>query len=194
MATAVDNLGDSASASINLTVESLTSFWSMTGNSQMNPDSNFVGTVDRKPLVFRTNNTERARFDSVSGILYIGGKLLPTSADSITKLAVKGGIHAQKVKVSVTDWPDYVFDGRYKLRSLPSTEAYIREHRHLPDIPSEQKMTSDGLDIGSGQALLLQKIEELTLYLIKQQKEIDELKRQLKRQKSAPRRIKKNNH
>lgn len=97
------------------------------------------------------------------------------------KLSVNGTILAKKVKVSVKaeDWSDYVFDKNYKLRSLNSLEAFIKEKHHLPDIPSAEKVEKDGLDIGANQAALLRKIEELTLYMLEQSKEVKALKEKI---------------
>ena len=74
-------------------------------------------------------------------------------------------------------WADYVFDKTYKLASLQSVEKYIAQNNHLPDVPSAATVAKSGIDLGDNQAVLLKKIEELTLYVIKLQKEIDQLKK-----------------
>lgn len=97
-------------------------------------------------------------------------------------LFVQQGILTEKVKVAMPgtgDWPDFVFQTDYPLKSLEEVEQFIEEHGHLPDIPSARQIARDGFDLGAMDALLLQKIEELTLYVIQQQKEIDHLKTQL---------------
>ncbi|GAA0558515.1 hypothetical protein [Chitinophaga japonensis] len=94
-----------------------------------------------------------------------------TTAPGAYKLAVEGTIGARKVKVTQAAWADFVFDPRYRLRSLPELEAYILAHQHLPDVPAEKEVLSDGLDLGDMNKRLLQKIEELTLYLIEEHKE-----------------------
>jgi hypothetical protein len=95
------------------------------------------------------------------------------------KLAVKGTVLALKVKVSPatngTDWPDYVFKKNYKLRSLNSLEAFIKTNHHLPDVASAKEVEKDGLDLANTQAVLLKKIEELTLYVIELNKKIAKL-------------------
>ncbi|MEC5147901.1 hypothetical protein [Chitinophaga sp. 212800010-3] len=91
-------------------------------------------------------------------------------------LAVNGDLFAKKVRVTLSDWPDYVFQDNYQLPSLQAIEKYINEHKHLPDMPSAKKVIADGLDVGEMNKKLLQKVEELTLHLIQQQKEIEELK------------------
>lgn len=100
------------------------------------------------------------------------------------KLYVEDGILTEKVKVAVKttgDWSDFVFAKNYKLKSLSEVETFVNENKHLPDVPSAQDVMTDGIDLGKMDAKLLQKIEELTLYMIQQQKEIDALKKQLKK-------------
>ena len=79
------------------------------------------------------------------------------------------------VKTS-NDWQDAVFNSNYNLRSLEEVSSYIKENKHLPDIPSADEVVKNGIDLGEKNALLLKKIEELTLYMLQQQKEIDMLK------------------
>lgn len=93
------------------------------------------------------------------------------------KLAVNGDMFAKKVKVTQDGWSDFVFDADYKLRPLKDVEQFIQQHKHLPEIPSADSVVRNGLDLGANQALLLQKIEELTLYIIQQQKQLDEMSR-----------------
>lgn len=100
------------------------------------------------------------------------------TANPQSKLSVKGEILAQKVRVTMdaASWPDYVFAQNYQLLQLSDIEAYIKDHQHLPNIPSAQEIEKNGLDLGEMNKKLLQKIEELTLHLIQQQKEITALK------------------
>ncbi len=107
-----------------------------------------------------------------TGVVVIGGTTIPTAtpADATMKLAVKGSIYAQKLKVTQTGWADYVFDSSYKLPLLKDVETFIQRHQHLPGIPSAAEIAKDGIDVGDNQSKLLQKIEELTLYAIDQQK------------------------
>jgi len=118
-----------------------------------------------------TTMTERMRLDQ-NGNLAIG----TTSAGS-NKLAVEGTIGARKVVVTQTNpFPDYVFEQGYQLPALDSVSKFIQANHHLPDVPSADSVARNGLDLGSNQAALLKKIEELTLYLIEQQDEIKKLK------------------
>jgi Big-like domain-containing protein len=230
-ATATDGRGNNTSSSINISIESLTSFWSMTGNIGMNADSNFVGNVDSVRLAFRTKNMERM---SISPLGNVGiGTIAPSaqlhttgtvrlagltsdstknrvlvsdtsgnlfyrnmtslsgrwqyangtaydSTDNIGigtnntqgyKLAVNGAGIFTKVRIKPqANWPDFVFKKEYQLPELADLEQYITQHQHLPGILSETEQLQEGVDVGSHQAALLQKIEELTLYVIKQNK------------------------
>jgi hypothetical protein len=98
-------------------------------------------------------------------------------------LYVENGILTEKVKIalkSTTQWADFVFASRYKLRSLNDVEAFIKKNHHLPDVPSAEKVAKDGLDLADMMKIQMQKIEELTLYIIAQQKEINALKAKVK--------------
>jgi hypothetical protein len=103
------------------------------------------------------------------------------------RLYVADGILTEKVKVAVkstNDWSDRVFEDSYHLRTLNQVEQFINRNKHLPGVPSAQEVVAQGVDVGQIQAKLLEKVEELTLYVIglerksmKQQLEINKLKR-----------------
>jgi hypothetical protein len=84
------------------------------------------------------------------------------------KLEVNGTIRAKEIKVEAANWPDYVFGNDYSLKSLSELDAYIKEHKHLPEMPSAAQIEKEGVDVGKMNRILVQKIEELTLYSIKQ--------------------------
>jgi hypothetical protein len=112
----------------------------------------------------------------------VGIGIIPP-AESKYKLFVTGGILTEEVKVELKggpDWPDYVFASNYKLNSLSDVEAYISKNKHLPDLPSAESVRKEGINLGEMNAILLQKVEELTLYIIQQQKQIDELRKSIK--------------
>lgn len=90
-------------------------------------------------------------------------------------LSVNGTIQAKEVRVE-TGWSDFVFEKSYKLRSLNDVEKYINQNHHLPEIPSASDIQKNGLAVADVQTKMMQKIEELTLYIIQLQKEIDALK------------------
>lgn len=107
------------------------------------------------------------------GNLYASGVVgIGTSDTKGYKLAVNGKIRAQEIKVESANWPDYVFSKSYSLTTLEETEKHIKEKGHLPGIPSAADVKSNGIDLGEMNAKLLQKIEELTLYLIEKDKQI----------------------
>ena len=91
-------------------------------------------------------------------------------------LSVNGKIVAKEVEVTLDGWADYVFQDNYKLRSLGELEKYIKKHKHLPGIPSEKEVVEQGLNVGEMNQKMLEKIEELSLYVIELQKEIEQLK------------------
>jgi len=96
-------------------------------------------------------------------------------------LDVKGTIRAEKVTIEAPGWADFVFEKNYQLPSLESVEQHIADHKHLPGIPSEKEVMDQGVNIGEMQSKLLQKIEELTLYVIQQDKRIQQLQEQLEK-------------
>ncbi|MDR6546661.1 hypothetical protein J2810_002721 [Chryseobacterium rhizosphaerae] len=91
-------------------------------------------------------------------------------------VAVQGKVEAKDFVVSATPTADHVFAADYNLREIGDLEKFISEKSHLPEIPSAKEMTDSGLSVGDFQIKLLQKIEELTLYMISMKKEIDVLK------------------
>jgi hypothetical protein len=131
-------------------------------------------------LTFATNdNTEQVR------ILANGNVAIGTTDAHGYKLAVAGSTIAESVTVKLqTAWPDYVFKPTYRLQPLANVKAYIDANHHLPDMPSEKDIAKEGLNLGEIVKVQTKKIEELTLYLIeqnrqiiKQQKELNALKR-----------------
>ncbi|MBB6239861.1 putative coiled-coil protein SlyX [Pedobacter sp. AK013] len=89
------------------------------------------------------------------------------------KLSVNGKIRAHEIKVEATNWPDYVFEEGYKVGNLQELESYIKANKHLPDMPAAKEVETNGIAVSEMLKLQQQKIEELTLYLIEQNKAID---------------------
>ncbi|WP_121810183.1 hypothetical protein [Mucilaginibacter kameinonensis] len=93
----------------------------------------------------------------------IGSSRLPAGY----KFAVNGNVIATSVTVKLyAEWPDYVFGPNFSLPTLKDVKTYIKQNRHLPEIPSAKQVAQEGQDLGEMNRLLLKKVEELTLYLI----------------------------
>ena len=134
-----------------------TNMLKVSGNSLFNGNSVFTGDLK----IINTSNNNQVNF----------------------KVDNTGNVYARKIEVlaSGTAIPDYVFDKEYNLLSLPKLDEFINKYHHLPNISSAQEYNDKGvIDINELQLKLLQKIEELSLYVIQQQKEIEELKAKLK--------------
>ncbi|RXK85910.1 hypothetical protein [Filimonas effusa] len=129
-----------------------------------------TNTLPGNPTVFTTDV-----YVSGTGNVGIGTKK-PSE-----KLSVNGTIIAKSIKVKMTsaDWADYVFDSSYRLMPLAEVSSFIKQNKHLPDVPSAKEVEKQGVDVGLTQSLLLKKIEELTLYMIGQQEQIDAEKQKI---------------
>jgi hypothetical protein len=112
-------------------------------------------------------------FNLLSGGVGIGTETIPSGY----KLAINGKAIVESLEVQLeANWPDYVFGDNFQLRSLHELEQFINENKHLPDVPSAEEMENSTLDLGKMNIILLQKVEELSLYVIQLQKEVDMLK------------------
>lgn len=140
-------------------------------NPQAKLQINGAGT-DNTTSSFLVNNSTNAEMFRIldNGNIGIG------ISTPQTKLAVNGIVSAKKVKVTQSGWPDYVFNDNYALPNLQQVEQYINRYHHLPGMVSEQEVEKNGVDLGDNQANLLKKVEELTLYVIQQNKELAQLK------------------
>lgn len=142
---------------------------------QTNSSINFYrgGSILGGFMTFSTSdNTEKMRI-ATNGNVGIG----TTIPDA--KLTVNGNIHAKEVKIDLSiPAPDYVFASDYKLKSLHEVEEYIKQNSHLPEIPSAKEIDKNGLFLAVMNMSLLKKVEELTLYMIEQSKEIETLKKE----------------
>ena len=107
-----------------------------------------------------------------------GGNVgIGTTTPGVWRLAVNGSIRAKEIKVE-TGWADFVFEDTYNLPTLKEVEQHIKDKGHLQDIPSAQEVSENGILLGEMNSKLLQKIEELTLYTIEQEKRIQALENQ----------------
>lgn len=93
------------------------------------------------------------------------------------KVSINGNVKAKELVIETTGWPDYVFADQYKALSLNELEKFIHQHHHLPNIPSADELEQGGLPVGEMQKKMMEKIEELTLYIIALNKEIEQLKK-----------------
>lgn len=115
------------------------------------------------------------------------GTTNPTS-----KLTVAGNIASREVKVTVDAGADFVFEKDYNLPSLESVDQFIKQNKHLPEIASAQQMQNEGINLSEMNIKLLQKIEEMTLYMIEQNKQIKVMNKQIEVQNGEIQALKKN--
>jgi hypothetical protein len=109
-----------------------------------------------------------------TGTFSVGMNGMPVPSGA--KVAVGGKVVCKEIEVTLAGLPDFVFNKDYKLMSLYDVENFINTNKHLPNVPSESEVVANGLNLGDMNATLLQKVEELTLYMINLQKENDALK------------------
>lgn len=131
-----------------------------------------LGTPGAMPIALYTNSANRM-FITASGNVGIG------TDNPTNKLSVYGNIRSTEVIVETANWPDYVFNKNYQLQPLVEVEKYIQQNNHLPNIPSAKEIEKTGLQLGDMQKRMMEKMEELTLYIIQQQKEIELLKEKI---------------
>jgi hypothetical protein len=113
-------------------------------------------------IILGTNNTDHVLING-AGQVGIGTTNIPAGVS----LAVDGGVLCEEVEVQLSqDWPDYVFDPDYDLMPLDQLGEYVREEKHLPDIPAAEIVVDQGIPIGQMQTQMLRKVEELTLYIV----------------------------
>jgi len=156
-----------------LILSNLNRHWSMHQKTSNQGNRLDIGYIDASSGDFPGSHAVSMSFD-VLGNVGIG---TPSPSE---KLSVNGTVLAKKVRVSNTGWPDYVFAPDYELRSLSQVEKFVKENQHLPEVPSAKEIETNGQDLGDIQATLLKKVEELTLYLIEQDKKNSSQEERLK--------------
>ncbi|SDI56333.1 hypothetical protein [Chryseobacterium jejuense] len=149
--------------------------FNMPNNNAVDPNTD-TSTPD-SPYITRIKFTDGAHKSNLiifnTGKVTVGTDQYDNDPNFI--FYVKKGIKAEQVKVenpATNGWADYVFKKDYKLRSLEEVEKHISEKGHLPNIPSALEVEKDGINLGEMDAKLLEKIEELTLYSIEQNKQL----------------------
>ncbi|MBS1596189.1 MAG: hypothetical protein JST90_17895 [Bacteroidetes bacterium] len=154
----------------------------------LNVDASLQGAYAYGAIVMAGNDNLKAlAVDKSTGdkfVVFGDGRTVIGTVSSLPTdymLFVQKGIITEKLKVAISgsgDWMDRVFDQKYELQPLSAVENYIAANHHLPDVPSAEEVACDGIDVAKMDATLLRKIEELTLYTIKLQKEVEMLKSQ----------------
>jgi hypothetical protein len=153
--------------------------WALGGNNVASATK--LGNTSAQDLLITTDNQTRILVNA-NGTVGIG----TTQINENYKLFVEGSIRARKIRVDPAAWPDYVFDQQYKLPSLAEVAQFIQQHHHLPDMPPAAEVEKNGLDLGDNQALLLKKIEELTLYIIDLNNKVEKLAKENMQLKKKP--------
>ena len=144
--------------------------WFMGTSQNFNGNQFYIGD--------ETFNHTRMSIQPNNGLIYMSSAIgvgINTGNTAGYMLAVNGKIRSTEMVVE-SGWADYVFDKNYKLRTLDEVEAFIEKNKHLPNIPSAKEISEKGLHLGDVQKRMMEKIEELTLYIIELKKEIDLIK------------------
>jgi hypothetical protein len=170
----------------------------ISGNSNLNGNV-VVGTTTKqanldvngtlKALSAEISGDLNAQTATVTGNSNLNGNVVIGTTTQSKNLDVNGNINGKNAsfngklktkEVEVTlsgPWPDFVFDKDYKLPTLSEVEPFIAENHHLPNVPSAAEVEANGVNLGEMNAILIQKVEELTLYILDLQKQINELKK-----------------
>lgn len=150
-----------------------------------NPDTKILEVTNtatnRTPFVLKSdgsmdidNGTTRIFHLGTEGSLELRSGTLQTF-----KVETDGMIRGRRMKLDLNTWADYVFEPTYRLMPLREVETFVKNEKHLPNVPSEQELKAEGGDVMELNRILMEKVEELTLYLIQQNKDTEALKEQL---------------
>jgi len=132
---------------------------------------------NKKELVF-TNSEANTYYSGITvGHIFSSGPVkIGTSSAGSHKLAVNGSIRSKEINVEANGWADFVFDEEYKLMPLSELETFIQKYGHLPNVPTEAEVMENGVNLKEMNVKLLEKVEELTLYVITLQKNSEAMK------------------
>lgn len=155
-----------------------------------------IETYNSMPIIMEVN--DKATMQIFQNEVVIGSDLAFPSSDAVTPwsgmnaaLKVRGRIAASGITCKdLSQWADYVFDDAYTLKPLEEVEAFVAENKHLPDVPSEKEVIEKGIDVSQMLKIQMQKIEELTLYNIEQQKQLKAQQQQIELLKAKIEQIK----
>lgn len=182
---AINTLGISAVLPVSIKIRSINFNSGYTTYLTAGKESNVVGLL---PMTLDWDLVVGNVFNPTPGILAIkaasNGNVGIGTPNPTEKLAVNGTIRAKEIKVEANPWPDYVFNEDHQLMSLDSLANFVKENKHLPNIAPAKAVEENGIALGELNRQLLQKIEEMTLYLIEQNREIKELKEEVQVLKS----------
>jgi hypothetical protein len=174
--------------------------WNTYGN-HVNSNNRWIGTIENFDFKIKTNSTLRMIVKNdgrvgigtstptemlevngnsrISGKLFVGSYKITAGPHTDAVFMVFGPALFSELYVTYNDWNDYVFDDDYKLPNIYTIENYYKTNKHLPEIPSEKEVIANGVNLGEINKILLKKIEELTLYIVQQQKDIDQIKKEM---------------
>ena len=139
-----------------------------------------VGDDARDKFIVGNENWENPGVFNKFFVVSMDGKVGINSPNPSSELEVNGTIKTKSVLVTNTGWADFVFKKDYRLRPLKEVESHIAQYSSLPEMPTESEVTTNGVDLAGMNVKLLQKIEELTLYIIQQEARISELENKIK--------------
>ena len=153
--------------------------WSGDVNGNSNPVSLTMNSNKSVTATFveegSTPSGESVWEENASGAYYMDNVGIGNQPLANYRLAVDGKIIAKEIKVEASPWADFVFEEEYDLKGLEELEKYITEENHLPDVPSANEVEENGINVGEMNAILLRKIEEMTLYIIQLNERIEHL-------------------
>ncbi len=131
--------------------------------------------IDNNEIIARNNGAVSTLFmQNNGGTVQIGNEAVPTGYT----LSVAGKAICTELRVQLTGaWPDYVFDEKYKLPDFNTLRNYIKENKHLPNIPAAKDIEKSGMEVGDMQRRMMEKIEELTLYVLELEKKLSDVEK-----------------